>query len=412
MSVRIIQADVLDGLARVATGSVQTVVTSPPYWGLRDYGVEGQIGLEKTLEEYIEKLVGVFREVGRSLREDGTLWLNMGDCYSGNNTGKFRPGSGRADGIVDPRGQRNRNGNRAVAGMKTKDMVGLPWMLAFALRADGWYLRSDVVWAKTNPIPESVRDRPTRSHEFLFLLTKRPRYFYDGFAIREPAVANHGSGNGYKRDARLSYGGRGSDEPYVPASATFRRTRSKREKPIPDQTRGTHRPDRKDTFPTDFRNKRDVWTINCKAYKGAHLATFPPALVEPCLLAGASQHGCCPACGAGWKRIIKKSGGTLGRSWHDHSNDAQAGMSQEGCAGLDSKTDAGGAGYRVECVGWEPDCGCDAGDPIPCTVMDPFAGSGTVGEVAVRLGYDSILIELKPEYIRLCEERTKAALPP
>jgi DNA modification methylase len=242
----------------------QMCVTSPPYFGLRDYGHEGQIGLEQTPEQYITAMVEVFRCVRDVLADDGTLWLNIGDSYAGGSkTGEKRPGSGRADGVVDDRGQRNRNGVGLVQGCKPKDLIGIPWMLAFALRADGWYLRQDIIWHKPNPMPESVRDRCTKAHEYIFLLSKSERYFFDSEAMKEPAVSN-ASG----------------------AAASFKRNGSKREQTIPGQGYGTHRPEREDVAYNETRNRRSVWTVATRPYKGAHFATFPPALIEPCILAG------------------------------------------------------------------------------------------------------------------------------
>lgn len=237
----------------VADGvKAQMCVTSPPYFGLRDYGHEGQIGLEQTPEQYIAAMVEVFRCVRDVLAEDGTLWLNIGDSYTS---------GGRTWRDADAKNKGRAMDYRAPTpeGLKPKDLIGIPWLLAFALRADGWYLRSDIVWAKGNPMPESVMDRPTRSHEYIFLLTKRERYFYDHEAVKEPAVSDHPSGNGFKRDARQSF----------------------------QNADGTARGNEmqwKDVG--GKRNRRSVWHVNAKPYKGAHFATFPPALIEPCILAG------------------------------------------------------------------------------------------------------------------------------
>lgn len=255
---RVLFGDCRDSLRRMAADGlrVQTCVTSPPYFGLRDYGVDGQIGLEQTPDAYVAAMVEVFRAVRDVLADDGTLWLNIGDSYASQG-GKEPPQSKwKKDGIHD--GQNGGKSRRPPAGIKPKDLIGIPWMLAFALRADGWYLRSDIVWAKGNPMPESVTDRPTRSHEYVFLLSKSDRYFYDHEAVKEPAVSDHPSGNGFKRDARLSYkdanGTRGNDAQW-------------------DGVGGK-------------RNRRSVWNVNTKPYKGAHFAVFPPALIEPCVLAG------------------------------------------------------------------------------------------------------------------------------
>jgi len=241
---------------------VQMCVTSPPYFGLRDYGHDGQIGLEETPEKYIAAMVEVFRCVKDVLADDGTLWLNIGDSYN-NFRSQMSPGQ-------SVHGKDNLNGKpdvnakkRGVNGLKEKDLIGIPWMLAFALRADGWYLRQDIIWHKPNPMPESVRDRCTKAHEYIFLLSKSERYFFDGEAMKEPAIGN-ASG----------------------AAASFKRNGSKREQTIPGQGYGTHRPEREDVSYNETRNRRSVWTVATKPYKGAHFATFPTALVEPCILAG------------------------------------------------------------------------------------------------------------------------------
>ncbi|WAH38592.1 DNA-methyltransferase [Alicyclobacillus dauci] len=250
--------------------SVQCCITSPPYWGLRDYGVAGQLGLETTPEEYVEHIVEVFREVWRVLRDDGTLWLNLGDSYASG-------GRGGGGSYTDERkawhAQSEVRGWRsALAGLKNKDLVGIPWRVAFALQADGWYLRSDIIWAKTNCMPESVTDRPTRSHEYLFLLSKSKRYYYDHEAIKEPAV------NGDPNQPRGSIGV--IDNPLNGS----RRKQDGVGKRTYDGFNARYQPVAK-------RNKRDVWTVPTSAYEEAHFATFPPALIEPCILAGAPENG-------------------------------------------------------------------------------------------------------------------------
>jgi DNA modification methylase len=246
---------------------VQTCVTSPPYFGLRDYGHDGQIGLEQTPEQYIAAMVEVFQCVKDVLADDGTLWLNIGDSYASYRDGKATPDTTRKEstGTLVPKGSaRNRMASTfSGSGVKHKDLIGIPWMLAFALRADGWYLRQDIIWHKPNPMPESVRDRCTKAHEYIFLLSKSDRYFFDSEAMREPAVS----------------GATG-------AAASFKRTGSKREQLIPNQGYGTHRPEREDIAYNETRNRRSVWTVATRPYKGAHFATFPPALIEPCILAG------------------------------------------------------------------------------------------------------------------------------
>jgi len=241
----------------------QTCVTSPPYYGLRDYGHEGQIGLEETPEEYIKAMVEVFRCVWDVLEDDGTLWLNIGDSYNGSG------GQGTKPNIMSKEAAEGRGGKAIkVDGIKPKDLIGIPWMLAFALRADGWYLRQDIIWHKPNPMPESVQDRCTKAHEYIFLMSKSQKYHYDADAMKEEATS----------------GATG-------AAASFKRTDSKRELAIPGQGVGTHRPGRDDESYNETRNKRSVWTVPVKPYAGAHFAVFPQELIEPCILAGAPVGG-------------------------------------------------------------------------------------------------------------------------
>ncbi len=249
----ILCGDVRQRLAELPDGSVQTCVTSPPYWGLRDYGHDGQIGLERTPEEYVAEMVTVFREVRRVLADNGALWLNVGDSYNG-----AAPNRSGQHGFKD--GQSNRAARHSVGGvadLKPKDLVGIPWRLAFALQADGWWLRQDIIWAKPNPMPESVTDRCTKAHEYVFLLTKSARYFYDAAAITEPS-ANLGVTD--IRFGGAKYGD--SDDP-------------------------KHQTKSGNTYvDSGTRNRRSVWQIATKPYAGAHFAVMPEALAEPCVLAG------------------------------------------------------------------------------------------------------------------------------
>jgi DNA modification methylase len=264
MTVQILQGNCLDVLPTLESGSVQTCVTSPPYWGLRDYGVEGQLGLEKTPAEYVENLVRVFQQVKRVLRNNGTVWLNLGDSYAGGGNGGG--GSFAKDGIrcAEPGTDKNeqpfwKKGRTAIAhGLKPKDLIGIPWRVAFALQADGWYLRQDIIWAKPNPMPESVTDRCTKSHEYLFLLAKSERYYFDNEAIREPI--KDGCDGSIRAIARDRSG------PVDIGNGAHIAER------IYDKIKGA--------------NKRSVWTVTTKPFKGAHFATFPPDLIEPCILAG------------------------------------------------------------------------------------------------------------------------------
>jgi len=344
------------------------------------------IGLEPTIEEYIEKMVAVCREIKRVLRKDGTFWLNMGDCYAG---------SGKAKG-QDHDSENWKNCKQATSrasdalqlgavmavpsGLKPKDLVGQPWRLAFALQADGWWLRSDIIWSKPNPMPESVTDRPTKAHEYLFLLTKSAKYYYDQEAVRESFNYPERTYNPYTSSHKT-------------ASLAQQGMRC---------TSGLHDGRTQYGDPQRGRNRRDVWTIPTQPYPEAHFATFPEKLVEPCIFAGTSQKGCCPKCGAPWKRVLgEATGGTKGKSWHDHKADWVKGNAKVQ-SGKDFR------GYKPgEALGWQPTCKCDL-EPVPCTVLDPFSGSGTTGVVAIRHGRNYIGIELNPDYVTMSEKRLRA----
>jgi DNA modification methylase len=368
VSLSLLQGDCRAILPTLPAESVQCVVTSPPYFGLRDYGHADQIGLEATPEEYVETMVGVFREVRRVLRPDGTLWLNLGDSYASKPPG--------CNGYKDGRANREERRSAGVPpGLKPKDLVGIPWRVAFALQADGWYLRSDIIWSKPNPMPESVKDRPTKAHEYVFLLTKSARYFFDADAVREEAAPR--SAERYRYDFSGTKGADGVND---------RRT-------VPEGQREFN----------GSRNIRTVWTIPTQPYSGAHFATFPRALVEPCLKAGTSEKGACSVCGAPWARVVEREVHTTGRG-RDHiaGGDVEAGQGWEGVprASIATKT-----------TGWSPSCCCFCapgnGSTVPCVTMDPFYGSGTVGLVAQDMHLDCIGIELSEDYAKLARKRTE-----
>lgn len=427
--------DVLDVLAELPDASVQCCVTSPPYFGLRDYGtaeweggsaecdhkappvggpnperytpgggemwrqandkhyssdcpkcgarrIDRQIGLEPTIEAYVAKMVEVFRAVRRVLRDDGTLFLNLGDSYSGSGEG----GGGNRKG--NEHGQHDTMiGKRGDSGLKPKDLCGVPWRVAFALQADGWWLRSDIIWSKCNPMPESVTDRPTKSHEYIFMLTKSARYYYDAEAIREPHQTPNGMGWAANGKGTIRHYGHG----------------------ISDARRGTDESWSGSGLSSmggnpAGRNRRTVWTIATEPFPEAHFATYPQALVEPCIQAGTSERGCCPQCGAPWQRVVEKSGGTTGKGWTDHKADMSKGMTQARYSGGLAGEAARNA-YRVECAGWQPTCACGSDDTTPCVVLDPFGGSGTTALVANRLGRKAILIELNRDYAEMAARR-------
>lgn len=255
----ILTGDALEQLRHLPPESVHTCVTSPPYYNLRDYGAAGQIGNEASVEEYLQTLVSVFREVRRVLRTDGTLWVNMGDSYA------TRSGS------QPPTNTRNSCGHTAKhtpRGYKYKDLIGVPWQLAFALRADGWYLRQDIIWNKSNCMPESVRDRCTKSHEYIFLLSKSERYYFDAAAISEPVTSTKGNARTFRGGGAYT-GGRAHDN----SAQVERESHGNRENQ------------------TGRRNKRDVWTVSTNGFRGAHFAVFPEKLIEPCILAGSPLGG-------------------------------------------------------------------------------------------------------------------------
>jgi DNA modification methylase len=371
----ILQGDALEMLKTLPDESIDCCVTSPPYWSLRDYGVDGQIGLEETLQEWIDKLVAVFREVRRVLKDEGTLWLNLGDAYAG---------GGRAgkDGIqiwggIESQNQLRKYGppSEIPDGLKPKDLIGQPWRLAFALQADGWWLRSDIIWAKLNPMPESVTDRPTKSHEYLFLLSKRARYFYDAEAIKEKLILPKAA-NGTR-----VFGGKNKQGANISHARTTGRIYN--------------------TVPSG-RNRRTVWNIATQPMPDAHFATFPEALVEPCIRAGTSQEGYCE-CGKPWVRVVERKQFGKAESATKYDNTMKGGpLSHSRQAyrqyGLEGPPSA-------KTIGWQPSCSCDNPTKIAGIVLDPFIGSGTVGLVAKKLNRCFIGIELNPSYIEIAEKR-------
>lgn len=415
---RILTGDAIEQLRTLPDASVHCVVTSPPYWGLRDYGtatweggdpecdhkvgrfttpasdkqrsnngsgdmqaadtcpkcgairIDQQIGLEQTPAEYVARLVDVFREVRRILRPDGVVFLNLGDSYNGSGGAGGDYGTG---GLRE--GQPKYNG-RNVNTLKPKDLVGIPWRVAFALQDDGWWLRSDIIWAKPNPMPESVMDRPTKAHEYIFLLTKRARYYFDADAVRENSVDPKGSAKRYAApffvgDKHESGGYSANGQKHTPGMKAF----------------------------DGGRNIRTVWDIATQPYSGAHFATMPTEIPRRCIRAGTSERGCCPACGAPWRRVVERV-----------------------TAGMDSKTSTlslsgngskewAERGAQSTTTGWQPTCDCNAGEPVPCTVLDPFGGSGTTAAVAIEQGRDAVICELNPAYVELARRRIQDVAP-
>lgn len=518
MTVEIICADAREALAAMPEGSVHTCVTSPPYWGLRDYGLppavwgeadcehewgeesyqrrsndggdsgrkqetnagavgrdepihhafcrrcnawQGTLGLEPTPELYVEHIVQVMREVRRVLRDDGTLWLNLGDSYASQATSPHQTERLAVE-MQDNSGWTTREQgtmNTLSPGLKPKDLCGMPWRVAFALQGDGWWLRRDVIWSKKNPMPESTQDRPTTAHEFVFLLTKRARYYYDADAIREPSSETSAGNRREFRGGGTYTGGQSFDS----------------REPLENRTPGNN------GNPAG-RNKRSVWEIatqpfglemcaSCKmVYDAAryrrlrsggaprcqfevaedekcggskfepldgtwqciacdttytvkglqrlpraarcacgqddawigHFAVFPEKLVEPCILAGTSERGCCPECGAPWERVVERT--KVDDRPYGRVSQGSYAPSLESAHGADGR-DGARHSLEVTTTGWRPTCD-HAHEPIPCTALDPFAGSGTVGVVAERLGRASVLIDAKEEYCEMARHRT------
>jgi DNA modification methylase len=424
---QIITADVFDGLATLPDKSVHTVVTSPPYWSLRDYGTgewEGgsaecdhkkhppafsekalakstigahantghaqqgygdtcgkcgarrqdkQLGLEPTIEEYVESMVRVFREVWRVLRDDGTVWMNLGDSYAGG--GGYYPDSpsnqnGSLQAKGNETGARNinrRNKGRNPSGLKNKDLCMIPARVALALQADGWYIRSEITWCKRAPMPESVTDRPTSATEKIYLLSKSAKYFYDSDAVRMPSLS-------------------------VPITAVNKQEWEPRVKD--GLARESFRMDKREYNPAG-RNLWNYWLLSPEPYKGPHFATFPSEIPRRAILAGTSERGCCAECGAPWRRVVERTAMVIARS------DRQELMGEYG------RTQSSGTMLEPATSitkGWQPTCSHDA-PIIPCTVLDPFSGVGTTVLTANRLGRKGIGIELNPVWAQESRDR-------
>ena len=400
---RIIEGDCIRGMATLPDGSVHTCVTSPPYWGLRDYGHDDQIGAEKTPEEFVENMVNVFREVRRVLRDDGTVWLNLGDSYARN--------SGTSPTVRHTDGrEKNFDPSEALRpqasswGGKPKDLVGIPWRVAFALQADGWYLRQDIIWHKPNPMPEAVTDRCTKAHEYIFLLSKSQKYYYDHEAIKEKAsgtnerpqqirakqLANLHQLTEAHISAIKSCGV--SDVGKAVVTQDGHGKNLEEIQSLADQAKSVLGGYYREFLMAPTKNKRSVWTVTTKPFRGAHFATFPKDLIEPCVLAGTSAHGCCSECGAPWQRVIEKTG-EFQRRWSTNNAEGSPYNNQGSMQNTYSTT------------GWEPTCKCADTSVVPCTVLDPFTGSGTTCVVALNHGRRFIGTELNPEYIKIATDR-------
>lgn len=476
MTVTILQGSAIDQLRQIEANSVHMVLTSPPYWGLRSYGTEPQIwggdpdcchswglapegkrrgrphgkssalvlgnravaeaqrlsrgptfperasgrrpadpvpsdvcgicgawrgehGQEPTLALWLQNEVAIFAEVRRVLRPDGTLWVNMGDAYATSSNG--RSAADQKDAGTDDRTFRDKPFS-TVGELKAKNRLMLPARLALALQDDGWFLRDEIVWAKPNPMPSSVKDRTCPAHEFIHVFSKRPRYYFDHVAIMEPAVSDHPSGNGFDRPEQLS-------------------------RANPDGSpRGSYD---EWTSVGGMRMKRSVWTVPSEPFPDAHFATFPTALVEPCILAGTSHRGVCPCCGTPWVRETERT--TKACSGSGRAQPTPAGWDQgdghHGSVHRNGRRPIGGKGHvsaqvredhdvrsgpvpQIVTTGWVQACRCPPAEPVPAVVLDIFGGSGTTGLVADYLGRSAVLIELNPDYAAMATTRIRTAL--
>lgn len=430
--------DCRESLRRLPDQSIHTVCTSPPYWGLRNYCNDpsiwcgdrdcdhdwsdtipdsnkggsgtptdknnrgegygrgeprgqyctkcdawlGQLGLEPSPDEFVSHLVEIFSDVKRVLRDDGTLWLNLGDSYANPGIQSFALSS-TGERIKAGKKDTMNSALRAISdGIKYKDLVGIPWAVAFALRADGWYLRSDIIWAKANCMPESVQDRPTRSHEYVFLLTKSEKYYYDVDAIREP----------HQDDSQ----------------ARMLRGRSKKHKLVDGpghQSLNTNDGLANGCHPNG-RNKRTVWQVNSQSYHGSHFAVWPLKLVEPMILAGTGDKGCCATCGTAYKRVVNREGTeSIKQSYKGEKSDHWKGLQSIGRNG-------GFVGGFSDTKGWEPGCECGDQSTKRCVVLDPFSGSATTGKVANDHGRDYIGMDASTEYLDLAIARLQDRVAP
>ena len=454
------QGDVLDRLRSMDSESVHCVVTSPPYWGLRDYGLpptiwdeeegcehqwgetlraggitggdgdntetmkasprlgrkgrnkrptssictlcgawRGVLGLEPTIQMYVRHLVDVFKEVWRVLRDDGTFWLNLGDSYAGSggahNSNHANPGlsdSWQRNGVPHY-GNMGIPGNYlAPVGLKPKSLIGQPWRVAFALQDDGWILRAAPIWFKPNPMPESVKDRPTSAYEMVFLLTKQRRYFYDSDAMPQPSMSGP-SDVKKMAEGRERIGGKHKtlQDDFSKASAA---TNIGRKRAVGD--------------PRSV-NLRNVWPMATQGFKSAHFATFPEELPRRCILLGTSEKGVCAECGAPWSRMTVR---------HDHGWDGslygERVVAVSTLSGGTAKSTLGsphGAWTgKTQTLGWQPTCACNA-EVTPAIVLDPFAGAGTTGLVALRHGRSFVGIELSAKYAEMARQRIIAGAP-
>lgn len=406
--IKILQGDAIEKMRELPDECVHCCVTSPPYYGLRSYlaaddpDKASEIGAEQTPEQYVARMVEVFREVRRVLRNDGTLWLNLGDSYAANRSYQVPSTKG---GPKHSPAQSGQTANRVPDGLKSKDLIGIPWRVAFALQADGWYLRAAIPWIKRNGMPESVRDRPSQVIEHIFMLTKSQRCFYDSEAVKMPLSAS------FANDKRHQTGSTDKNEKEGYAENGVQNPKKLHKMFDKEKPAGRVRRTR-DWFIeswqgllTDEDGDPLAFVVNTVNYKGSHFATFPPKLIEPCILASTSAHGCCSVCEAPWERVVER--GAPKRDWRETDTPRTMpngnSVRSEGIA-----PNVQEQSRPVTTVGWKPTCECNV-EVEPCVVLDPFGGSGTTGQVAQQHGRNAVLIELNSNCISLIEQRTGVA---
>lgn len=358
--------DVLEGLRQLPDKSVQVICTSPPYFGMRNYRVNGQIGNEETPDEYVARIVAVCRELWRVLRDDGLFFLNEGDTYADDT--KWGGATGGKH-VAALHGDTGIGRGKKHTGLPPKSLVGIPWRVALALQAEGWVVRNAVAWVKTNAMPSSIDDRFTCAHETVFVLSKQSDYFFDWYDVQEPASDNRmAKARKIIRDLNLIGQADGSE---------------------------------------GKRRCRDAWLIPTSPYAEAHFACFPPALVDRMIRAGSSTYGCCPHCGAPWTRYLERVGekctDAARQALHPKRSRRMEGFELYGRE--DGFTPPPQEIALVRMKGWIPGCSCMANIPVPCVVLDPFCGSGTTGMMAMRRKRNFIGIDLNPEYLPLAKAR-------
>lgn len=428
--------DFIIGGKNLLPKSIQCCVTSPPYFALRDYGVEKSkwpeitfklnewvpetvvpameccLGLEPDTVSFIAHLVHVFRIVRESLRDDGVLWVNMGDSYatSGKNRTKEQAeAKSTLQGSKKSQSQSLKQQSKIVSGIKPKDLMGIPWMMALSMRADGWFLRQDIIWNKPNPMPESVTDRCSKSHEYIFLFSKSQKYFFDAESIRTPladdSIARLAQDIENQKGSSRGYAGKrhnGNMKSILKKSFTSDQAGSGK---INNVNRSGCFDGDGNLMVRPTANRKSVWTITTAAFKEAHFATFPEDIPEICIKAGTSKHGCCSKCYAPYKRVTetellptKKAAKISIVDERDHTADKNS-------SGSNRQKDGHLPGHynQITTLGWSPSCDCDA-PVIPCTVLDPFSGSGKTPITAAKLDRNYIAFEISPEYHKMSEK--------